>query len=157
MNVVPIGLAISEDPACHRIILNTYKSELLGVPVKSNAPLSAPLGERPTSYTNYRGGKKVSSDELPMQVACTGIVVRDYEVDLVREGQDTRKLLCHASPHFDTEGRVQGSVGAFLDITELKKAEQALFEADRRKDEFLAMLAHELRNPRQDQPPERSN
>ncbi len=35
----------------------------------------------------------------------------------------------------------------FKDITERKAAEQALVEADRRKDEFLATLAHELRNP----------
>jgi PAS domain S-box-containing protein len=35
----------------------------------------------------------------------------------------------------------------FRDITERKVAEEALREADRRKDEFLAMLAHELRNP----------
>jgi len=34
-----------------------------------------------------------------------------------------------------------------IDITEREKADQALREADRRKDEFLAMLAHELRNP----------
>jgi PAS domain S-box-containing protein len=33
------------------------------------------------------------------------------------------------------------------DITDRKRAEEALQEADRRKDEFLAMLAHELRNP----------
>jgi PAS domain S-box-containing protein len=33
------------------------------------------------------------------------------------------------------------------DITDRKRAEQALKEADHRKDEFLAMLAHELRNP----------
>ncbi|MDO8846276.1 ATP-binding protein [Methylicorpusculum sp.] len=33
------------------------------------------------------------------------------------------------------------------DITERKRAEEALLMADRRKDEFLAMLAHELRNP----------
>ena len=37
--------------------------------------------------------------------------------------------------------------GVNFDITELKRAEQALVEADRRKDEFLAMLGHELRNP----------
>lgn len=36
---------------------------------------------------------------------------------------------------------------AFTDITERKCAEQALQDAARRKDEFLAMLAHELRNP----------
>ncbi|MGH6636627.1 MAG: sensor histidine kinase [Gammaproteobacteria bacterium] len=34
-----------------------------------------------------------------------------------------------------------------IDITDLKRAEEALKEADRRKNEFLAMLAHELRNP----------
>ncbi|MFC0254337.1 hybrid sensor histidine kinase/response regulator [Massilia consociata] len=34
-----------------------------------------------------------------------------------------------------------------IDITKRKRAEEALREADRRKDEFLAMLAHELRNP----------
>jgi PAS domain S-box-containing protein len=34
-----------------------------------------------------------------------------------------------------------------IDITERKRAEEALRLADRRKDEFLAMLAHELRNP----------
>jgi PAS domain S-box-containing protein len=35
----------------------------------------------------------------------------------------------------------------FSDVTQRTRAEQALREADRRKDEFLAMLAHELRNP----------
>ena len=37
--------------------------------------------------------------------------------------------------------------GMAIDITERKRAEEALREADRHKDEFLALLAHELRNP----------
>jgi PAS domain S-box-containing protein len=40
-----------------------------------------------------------------------------------------------------------GIVSFFLDITERKLAEEKLRAADQRKDEFLAMLAHELRNP----------
>ena len=38
-------------------------------------------------------------------------------------------------------------VGACTDITKRKRVQEALEEANRRKDEFLAMLAHELRNP----------
>jgi PAS domain S-box-containing protein len=45
------------------------------------------------------------------------------------------------------DGRVSLVGGMAIDITELKTAEQALRDADRRKDEFLATLAHELRNP----------
>ncbi len=44
-------------------------------------------------------------------------------------------------------GRPVRSVGAMVDVTARVEAELALREADRRKDEFLAMLAHELRNP----------
>ena len=40
-----------------------------------------------------------------------------------------------------------GYIGSAVDIHEKTEAEQALVEADRRKDDFLAMLAHELRNP----------
>ncbi|KXU84366.1 hybrid sensor histidine kinase/response regulator [Caballeronia megalochromosomata] len=42
----------------------------------------------------------------------------------------------------------EGGIASFFrDITERKVAEQKLKAADQRKDEFLAMLAHELRNP----------
>jgi PAS domain S-box-containing protein len=52
-----------------------------------------------------------------------------------------------AELEFDEQGRLLGGFGTVQDITGLKQAEQALIEADQRKDEFLAMLAHELRNP----------
>ncbi|HUQ29019.1 MAG TPA: ATP-binding protein [Usitatibacter sp.] len=52
-----------------------------------------------------------------------------------------------ASPVRDAEGRIVGAVLVFRDVTERKESEDALREADRRKDEFLAVLAHELRNP----------
>ena len=50
-------------------------------------------------------------------------------------------------PVFDAEGRVTGIFVQGHDVTEQWRAVQALEQADRRKDEFLATLAHELRNP----------
>jgi len=47
----------------------------------------------------------------------------------------------------DADAQPAGFATVSRDITGRKRAEQQLLEADRRKDEFLAMLAHELRNP----------
>ncbi|HET7670099.1 MAG TPA: PAS domain-containing protein [Burkholderiales bacterium] len=52
-----------------------------------------------------------------------------------------------AEPTFGEDGRANGWVAVISDIHERKQAQEALRESDRRKDEFLAMLAHELRNP----------
>ncbi|WP_167759678.1 PAS domain S-box protein [Massilia horti] len=52
-----------------------------------------------------------------------------------------------AMPWFSDDGQYRGLVGISIDVTEAVLAEESLREADRRKDEFLATLAHELRNP----------
>lgn len=48
---------------------------------------------------------------------------------------------------FPVGGSPQFLTGAVVDVTERKRAEEVLQDADRRKDDFLALLAHELRNP----------
>jgi PAS domain S-box-containing protein len=53
----------------------------------------------------------------------------------------------HAYPLFDEAGAVTQVILYSLDITERRHAEEALKEAARHKDEFLALLGHELRNP----------
>jgi PAS domain S-box-containing protein len=47
----------------------------------------------------------------------------------------------------NSTGDIVRWVGTCTDVHEQRKAEEALVEADKRKDEFLAMLGHELRNP----------
>jgi len=47
----------------------------------------------------------------------------------------------------DAQGRPKSLVAAVLDVTHRVRSEQALADASRAKDEFLAMLGHELRNP----------
>jgi len=51
------------------------------------------------------------------------------------------------APIRDARARIVGVVLVFRDITERRSSERVTEDADRRKDEFLAMLAHELRNP----------
>jgi PAS domain S-box-containing protein len=56
-------------------------------------------------------------------------------------------ILAQGVPIRDDTGRIQRWAGINLDISRMKRTEHALLDADRRKDEFLATLAHELRNP----------
>src|SRR5437764_4526116 len=51
------------------------------------------------------------------------------------------------SPIFNRRGQVVGVSKSARDISDRKRLEEMLRAADRRKDEFLAMLGHELRNP----------
>jgi PAS domain S-box-containing protein len=82
----------------------------------------------------------------PLDCAFAGQPVSD-EIPLQLPRLGARHLLANYRPDLEEAGRVRGVVVALSDISERVQAELALREADRRKDEFLATLAHELRNP----------
>ena len=63
-----------------------------------------------------------------------------------KDGQ-YRWFLSRAIPIRDDSGQVVRWFGTNTDVTAQRELQLALQETDRRKDEFLAMLAHELRNP----------
>ena len=69
------------------------------------------------------------------------------EIVIERHDGSRRTVLAHANPLFDDRGAVIAAVNVLVDITDRKFAELKLSEADEAKTEFLAMLAHELRNP----------
>ena len=69
------------------------------------------------------------------------------EYRLRGEDGEFRWVLDTAQPRIGERGEHLGYIGSVVDITERRNAEEALRESARRKDEFLAMLAHELRNP----------
>ncbi|HEV3437548.1 MAG TPA: ATP-binding protein [Gemmata sp.] len=71
----------------------------------------------------------------------------EREVIIERPDGSRRTVLAHANPIYDEADRLIGAVNVIVDITERKQAEDAEREASRRKSEFLAILAHELRNP----------
>ena len=77
----------------------------------------------------------------------------DAEFRLRHVDGDWRRTHARAVPLRDDSGKLRGWVGMITDVTEQKAAEraqqeaEAAREANQRKDEFLAMLGHELRNP----------
>lgn len=69
------------------------------------------------------------------------------EFRIVRPDGSVRWVTNLGVVQFDAAGQPASMTGTITDVTERKCAEEALKHADRRKDEFLATLAHELRNP----------
>jgi len=141
LDVIPIGIAIAQDPECRYIRVNPVLAKLLEIPPDANASKSAPVSEQP-SYQVYNSGREIPAAELPMQrAAASGMEVLDAEFDVViREGSSAIKFLTNAAPLFDEQGRCRGSIGVFVDITERKRIE----EQERFLAEASAILATSL-------------
>ena len=145
----PTPIWIAYDRECRTLTGNPASFKFLKTPEGSlvSATTSEELRE-PRPFQEYRGGQPVEPGDLPMQVAAReGVEVHGVELKFVFDDGEVRHAYGNAVPLRDDGGQVVGAISAFVDITMLKEAEEALRETDRRKDEFLAMLAHELRNP----------
>jgi len=126
----PIGLAIAEDPQGHQIRGNPANERLVGV--APGGQLSK-AGATPARYRCLFQGRELALTELPMQRAVRGETVTGQILDVVREDGQTVALYCSASPLFDETGKPRGAVGAFMDITSLKRAEEALRENEKQR------------------------
>jgi PAS domain S-box-containing protein len=110
------------------------------------------IGMTQQQCAGYGWGKALHPDDLEPTIAAWRECVRSGS-NWYREhrvlGKDGfyHPVLAQGVPMRDDNGNITGWAGINLDISPLKKTEAALREADRRKDEFLATLAHELRNP----------
>jgi len=76
----------------------------------------------------------------------TVVGLANHTALIAKDGTQT-SIEDSAAPIRDASGNITGAVMVFHDVTERRRGEKALKEADKKKDEFLAMLAHELRNP----------
>ncbi|WP_017716068.1 PAS domain S-box protein [Kamptonema formosum] len=125
LDVMPIGIGIAEDAECKNIRVNPYFAKFLGISSEVNASLSAAQGEKPSNFKVCKDGRELAPEELPMQYAAAHGVEVHIEVEVVHSDGKIVNLLECAAPLFDEEGKTRGSVGAFVDITERKRTEEA--------------------------------
>ena len=147
LDVIPVGIGIASDPACLHIRINRAFTEILRLDKDANASLGGPAHERPKNFRVFRGDHELAPDELPIQVAArSGKVIRAFEEEVVFEDGTKITLLSSAAPLFDEERRVRGAVGASIDISATKRAEEEHLKVERKlldaqKRESLGVLA----------------
>ena len=99
-----------------------------------------PEDDKPKTWREVRDGRDIPPEELPLQTAArTGQPVHDFEFDLVFDDGSSRCWLGNAVPLFGQTGQPRGAVGAFVDITERKRSEERLRQAQ--KLESIGLLA----------------
>ncbi|MGH9310421.1 MAG: hybrid sensor histidine kinase/response regulator [Vicinamibacterales bacterium] len=146
LEAAPVPIAIAHDPDCRFISANRALAALLHVREEVNISLTPPAGMKPP-YRIQRNGEDIPPAELPMQLAIARRAFVSNDIEILRADGTMAYIQNDVEPLYDTQGRVYGCVSVCVDMTDRRLAELALRAADRRKDEFLATLSHELRNP----------
>jgi len=146
LNVLPVGIAVADDPSCEQLHGNDAFVTMLGV--REDGAVSL-LPDQNQQYRILSNGVPVPPEALPMpRAAAAGRPVTGEEYDLVYPDGRTVHLLTYAAPLFDEAGRARGAVGAFLDVTARRRAEEETLHAQKLHaiGQLAGGVAHDFNN-----------
>ena len=146
LDQAPVPIAIAHDAECRFVSGNRAATALLHSPPDANISLTPPPGTVP-SYRIQRAGKDIPAEDLPMQYAIAHRMHVRNEIEIERADGTRVYVQNDVEPVYDAHGDVCGCISVFVDVTDRHLSAMTLLDAGRRKDEFLATLSHELRNP----------
>lgn len=140
---------------CSESLAEALGAAVYELDVSSGAWISISGLERLTAgvTTASAWAERIHPADLPAYRSALHVGPRSGETSLRREYRFSHPdgtwhvCLDRACLVRDDTGRVVRLVGCLEDVTAARRVEEARREADRRKDDFLAILAHELRNP----------
>jgi two-component system CheB/CheR fusion protein len=158
------GLKAAEDQLFHeRYLLNSllanvpdaiYFKDARGRFIRANRAMAERLGlddpQKAVGKTGFElpGYQQALSVHQQDELVLRSGLAQHYELEPRKtpEGEDAWDLVTRL-PLQDAAGSVVGIIGVFRDVTEQRRAQQKIHDAVTRRDQFLAMLSHELRNP----------
>jgi PAS domain S-box-containing protein len=135
----PVGFGFF-DHELRYLRLNPALAEMDGVPLEDH------LGRSLLDVLPNLSPEVANSFRQVLQSG-QSIVNREVTGETPRGRGQQRYWLCNFYPVNLPDGTLLGAGAVVTDIDDRKRMEEALKDADQRKDQFLAMLAHELRNP----------
>jgi PAS domain S-box-containing protein len=141
-------------------LVDSFPDLILVVDAEANYTFVSPrvrdvLGYDPDDIRQYSlGGRTHPEDRLAMQTVYRSVlssaeVFASLEVRVRHKDGEWRRLRCHFSPLANEKGQIEGVVMSCRDVTELKRLEEQLIQAEKlaAMGQMLAGVAHELNNP----------
>src|SRR5580704_4600245 len=126
LDAAPIPILIARDAECKHVTANRAGYQLYGVPIGANFSRSASPIE-PPQFRIVRDGVEIATEELPLQrAAATGMPVFGSSFTLLLKEGTEHHMIGNAVPLFGEDGKARGAIGAFVDITDRKQAEDRL-------------------------------
>jgi PAS domain S-box-containing protein len=149
---------LKESEERYRLLFETSRDGIASVDLSGHIEEANPAFQSMLGYTLEELRRLTYQDITPLRWHDgEAAIVRDlilakgdsgeYEKEYIHRNGAVFPVSLRAWPIQDAGGEVIGMRAFVRDIADRKRAEEALRDADRRKDEFIATLSHELRNP----------